>query len=243
MARRREIDAARSQAIEDGKLEGQRIASTVRALPLAQIAKMLGGRADPGNRLRWALPSLGWISINSDKPHRFKIESTAKSGGGAIDLVMAETGRDFEGAVRFLRTEVLPEDIVADAAHAAARKMGVTVHEMIKQLPAPSLEDLAPSEPSERDAVRGYLRKSGVAEHFIDAAFDANALEATKQGSRVMCRWSLCDRDDEPVGFGLEAIDASFVGLRGGEGLCSFDLETGSRFVHPEIGATVLGRA
>ena len=124
--------------------EAKRQAGLVRTLPLDRVMKVLGGEQDPDDPLKWNLPSLGATTIDKAKPHRFFSERA--NGGGAIDLVKAETGWDFDQAVRFLGTEFTATAVAADAAHMAALTVGDDVRQKLTDKEAPlRLEDRAPA--------------------------------------------------------------------------------------------------
>ena len=164
------------------------------------------------------------------------MESTGRSSGGAIDLVMAETGRDFGGAVRFLQTELQHEDIIADAAFIAVQREGARVTSEIKKCPVVGIEEHAPAAPNRRDVIRTHLAGLGASAEIVEAAIKDEALEATQQGNRIFCRWSMRNPAGEVVGYGLTEADARpFSALRGSPGVCAFDADPTAALLHGDM--------
>ncbi len=217
----RELDEAKHQA------------NLVRTVPLDRVMAMLGGVNDAADKWRWTLPSLGATIINKDKPYRFYSERLSKGGGGAIDLVVAETGWDARAAVRFLGTELAAADIAADAAHMAALRETGLVQGKLTQQPA-SLEDRAPAAEGERSVVEAALVANGIDPAIIQNALATGDLEATRQGDRVFSRWTLRDGSGNAVGFSLEDIDGNFRATRGRAGIFACDAEFQASDLFPD---------
>jgi hypothetical protein len=207
--------------------EAKRQASLVRTVPLDRVMKMLGGEPDAVDKWRWTLPSLGATIINKDKPYRFYSERLSKGGGGAIDLVVAETGWDVRAAVRFLGTELDATEIAADAAHMAALMVGDDVRQKLTDKEAPlRLEDRAPAAAeAERSVVEKALVAFGIDPAIIQSALAAGDLEATRQGERVFARWTLRDSRGNAIGYSLQDTDSDFRTTRGKAGIFACDAE------------------
>lgn len=206
--------------------EAKRQASLVRTLPLDRVMRVLGGEQDAADDRRWNLPSLGVTTIDKDKPHRFFSERANKGGAGAIDLVKAETGWDFDQAVRFLGTEFTATAVAADAAHMAALTVGDDVRQKLTDKEAPlRLEDRAPAAQAERSVVEKSLIAAGIDAAIIQSALAAGDLEATRQGERVFARWTLRDGRGSAVGFSLEDPVGDFRTTRGKPGIFACDAE------------------
>jgi len=212
--------------------EAKRQAGLVRTLPLDRVMKVLGGEQDPDDPLKWNLPSLGATTIDKAKPHRFFSERA--NGGGAIDLVKAETGWDFDQAVRFLGTEFTATAVAADAAHMAALTVGDDVRQKLTDKEAPlRLEDRAPAA-AEADwsAAIKVLVADGIDAEIIQSAIDTGALAVTRQGERIMCRWTLTDDAGKPVGFQLQAIKGDFTVVRGKHGIFASEADQLAQGLH-----------
>lgn len=216
------IEAARDEARIAGKLEALRLAANVRPLPLEKVMTMLSGRPSSGNR--WELPSLGPVTISVAKPHRFVAERLKKSGGGAIDLVMMETGFDFARAVRFLATEFSSSDVNADHAYQAMALSRAEVAAVFHETGPAKLEDRAPASSGDQDILIDQMAAAGIDRVLVEGAIAKEKLTATRQGDRVLARWSLTDASGTAVGFGVESVDGSISAIRGASGLVSFGI-------------------
>jgi len=224
---KKERDEAKATAAKVARErdEAKRQANLVRTLPLDRVMLILGGEQDPADPWKWNLLSLGATTIDKAKPHRFFSEQA--NGGGAIDLVKAETGWDFDQAVRFLGTEFTATAVAADAAHMAALMVGDDVRRKLTNKEAPlRLEDRAPAAvEADWGVVKKVLVANGIDADIVQSAFDTGNLAACRQGERLMCRWTLLDDTGKRVGFHLQAIGSDFIAIRGKQGIFASDAD------------------
>lgn len=94
-------------------------ANRVRQLPLANVAKHLGGEQNPQDRQRWDFPNCAvWIGKGANS-HRFYDHRNSQGGGGAIDFAIYVLGCTFKEAVD--RLSVLASGSPASAVRPSAQ--------------------------------------------------------------------------------------------------------------------------
>ena len=96
--------AARSGHVRTGAgmTRWRELADRCRGLPLVGVMEALGGERDGYDKQKWRLGDCAISLGTDDAPHKFFDHRAGKGGGGAIDLVMHVTGRDFQSAVELL---------------------------------------------------------------------------------------------------------------------------------------------
>lgn len=205
--------------LENSQLRRQ-VADQARGIPLDKVMAMLGAEnlkdKDENN---WQLPNLGRTTVDPDNKFKFYSHDEGKGGGGAIDLVMMETGMKFAEAINFLRVDV-PIDLVANEASLRAR---MEIKSIVKGTPA-DVNSLAPASDKIEDLKRvgSYMTN----ERLIDAdliaeAINSGSLSATSSHSLINARWTLQDEKGSTVGFALEGTSGRpFKGIRGTKGIC-----------------------
>lgn len=148
-AKQYDVDKAANKARNARLSELRATATQARDLPLESILERLGCIPDPKDKKNWRTP-VGRVTVDGAK---FFAHDQAKGGGGAIDLVMAQTESDYEGAVTWLACEFGTGAVLAQAV----ATLKPTIEAMAKK--KPSLDLLKPHQPapSHWDTVRGYL--------------------------------------------------------------------------------------
>lgn len=148
-AKQYDIEKAANKAREARLAQLRATATQARDLPLESVLERLGATRDPKDKKNWRTPA-GRITVNGAK---FFNHDTGKGGGGAIDLVMAQTETDYKGAVNWLAREFGTGAVLAETV----AKLKPQIEAMAKD--KPSLDPMKPHqpEPSKWDIVRRYL--------------------------------------------------------------------------------------
>lgn len=155
-------------------------AERLRALPLELVARSLGYRRDPRNRLRWRRRG----SVLSIHQARFYDHCAARGGGGAIDLALHVRRGSFRDALDFLDTLPACQPAPAPAAGPQPARPPAL------QLPEPRQ--------GRWPAVRRYLSRSRrISTPLLDRCHRHGLLWADRRGNAVfLCR----DRLRRPAG-------------------------------------------
>ena len=116
---------------------------------MAAVLERLGATPDPSDKKNFKTPT-GRVSVDRVK---FFNHDTGKGGGGAIDLVMAQTETDYKGAVNWLAREFGTGAVLAENV----ARLKPALEAIAKE--KPSLDPMKPHqpEPSQWATVRGYL--------------------------------------------------------------------------------------
>ena len=203
---------------EAAKAARRAIADRCRELDLATVIEDLGFEYDKAER-RWKFGPKG------ARDHRIEVTdqkwrcAVLQSGGrGAIDLVKAVQGTDFNGALSYLANRYGLKATAADLAGQQMTKVTAAVTTAMEKRPAFQL----PSEAPERwPEVRQHLiQQRGIASEIVDAAFidgDVYAQEKPgRHGSMVNAVFVCRGPDGTPTGAEIKAIkprpDGSYWG-------------------------------
>ena len=148
-AKQYEAEKAANKAREARLAELRATATQARDLPLAAVLERLGATPDPSDKKNFKTPT-GRVSVDGVK---FFNHDTGKGGGGAIDLVMAQTETDYKGAVNWLAREFGTGAVLAENV----ARLKPALEAIAKE--KPSLDPMKPHqpEPSQWATVRGYL--------------------------------------------------------------------------------------
>lgn len=148
-AKQYEAEKAANKAREARLAELRATATQARDLPLAAVLERLGATPDPSDKKNFKTPT-GRVSVDRVK---FFNHDTGKGGGGAIDLVMAQTETDYKGAVNWLAREFGTGAVLAENV----ARLKPALEAIAKE--KPSLDPMKPHqpEPSQWATVRGYL--------------------------------------------------------------------------------------
>ena len=154
-----------------------RLASRVRAIPLAEILPLLGAIPDRHDKARWKTPA-GTISVTGT---RFFDWHRQAGGGGAIDLVMHLRQVDFKTAVAWLCDAVaLPTPAVCPVP-----------------VPSPSFRPPPAIERNLPQIIRYLEHERGLPEAVLAPLVRQRSVYADSRGNAVFL---LRDPDGRPVG-------------------------------------------
>jgi 5S rRNA maturation endonuclease (ribonuclease M5) len=148
-AKQYDMEKANNKAREAALVELRETAVQARELPLEAVLERLDGTRDPHDRSNWKTPT-GRISINGSK---FFNHDLNKGGGGAIDLVKAQTDTDYVGAVNWLAKEFGTGKVLSDVVANLRSTIETTTKERAK------IDPLKAHQPDESNwiTVRNYL--------------------------------------------------------------------------------------
>ena len=148
-AKQYEVEKAANKVREARLSELRATATQARDLPLSAVLERLGATPDPSDKKNWKTP-IGRISVDGSK---FFNHDLNKGGGGAIDLVMSQTGSAYKGAVNWLAGEFGTGAVLAETVARLKPALEATA----KEKPSIDFLKLHQPEPSNWDTVRGYL--------------------------------------------------------------------------------------
>jgi 5S rRNA maturation endonuclease (ribonuclease M5) len=201
-AKQYDMEKANNKAREAALVELRETAVHARELPLEAVLERLDGIRDPNDKSNWKTPT-GRISINGSK---FFNHDLNKGGGGAIDLVKAQTDTDYTGAVNWLAKEFGTGKVLSDVVANLKSTIETTTNERAK------IDPLKAHQPDESNwmTVRSYLvdtRK--ISSNLVDALHKEGQIYADKFKNVVF-------KLDGGTGLALRGTnDKPFHGVRG----------------------------
>jgi len=205
---RQKADKSRAAVVADMKRE----ASRVREIPLDQVLERLGCERDPKDpKNNWKTPA-GRVTVTGTK---FFNHDLNEGGGGAIDLVRAQLGCDYKGAVAWLGGEV-GKDAAIGAAMAAAKVEAV---QAVQTVQPPSPVPTPSREPAHVERVKRYLVEARkLPGRLVDALVEKGKVFAatwtTKKGGVLVNAAFALDTG----GVELRGTASDFHGVRGKKG-------------------------
>jgi vacuolar-type H+-ATPase subunit E/Vma4/5S rRNA maturation endonuclease (ribonuclease M5) len=148
-AKQYDMEKANNKSREAALLELRETAVQARELPLEAVLERLDGIRDSHDKNNWKTPT-GRISINRSK---FFNHDLNKGGGGAIDLVKAQTDADYVEAVNWLAKEFGTGKVLSDVVANLKSTIETTTKERAK------IDPLKAHQPDESNWItaRNYL--------------------------------------------------------------------------------------